>query len=145
MAKELFINQWFSEEMRLAGERLVKRLQEAGAQVASAFWLLNTETQLWELVIASPLVQTEGPRAYYKRIDDINNQADSNEEVIEIHDIRVSGADHPIINAIKNSVLGKAVLGNNRLGRNRIGNIYIEDMYLYTMNWNLLEEACSEN
>lgn len=138
MAKELFVTQWFSDEMLLAGETLIKRLDESDAKVAAAFWILDAEEKTWELTIVSPLVESEGPRNYYKRIDDINASAKPDENVIALHDINVSDTDNRIVKAIKHSVLGNAVLGNNRLGKNTLGGVYIEDMYLYRMDWKLL-------
>lgn len=138
MAKELFVTQWFSDEMLLAGETLIKRLDESDAKVAAAFWILDAEEKTWELTIVSPLVESEGPRNYYKRIDDINASAKPDENVIALHDINVSDTDNRIVKAIKHSVLGNTVLGNNRLGKNTLGGVYIEDMYLYRMDWKLL-------
>lgn len=139
MAKEIFITQWFSDEMLLAGEVLIKRLDDAGAKVAAAFWILDAEEKAWELTIVSPLVEVEGPRNYYKRIDDINASANPDEGVIALHDIDVSDTDNRIVKAIKRSVLRNATLGNNRLGRNNLGGVHIEDMYLYRMDWELLD------
>ena len=133
------MTQWFSNEMLLAGETLIKRLDESDGQVAAAFWILESEEKTWELTIVSPLVETQGPRSYYKRIDDINGSASPDEEIISLHDIRVSNTHNRIVKAIKHSVLGNTVLGNNRLGRNTMGGIDIEDMYLYRMDWKLLE------
>lgn len=141
MAKEIYIDQWFSQEMRSAGERLVKRLQEAGAEVASAFWLLDAKENVWELHIISPLVATEGPRAYYKRIDDVTSQAGPDEEIISLHDIRVSNTSHPIAKALGNSRLSETTHGNTRIGRNYIDGVYVADMYLYSMNRDLLRAA----
>lgn len=138
MAKELFVTQWFSNEMLLAGEALIKRLDESDAKVAAAFWILDAEEKTWELTIVSPLVKSEGPKNYYKRIDDINASAKPDENVIALHDIDVSDTDNRIVRAIKSSVLGNAVLSNNRLGKNTLGGVYIEDMYLYRMDWELL-------
>lgn len=138
MAKELFVTQWFSDEMLLAGEALIKRLDESGAKVAAAFWILDAEEKTWILTLVSPLVKSEGPRNYYKRIDDLNATAKPDEIVIALHDIDVSDTDNGIVKAIKRSVLGNAVLGNNRLGKNILGGVYIEDMYLYRMDWKLL-------
>jgi hypothetical protein len=138
MAKEIFMTQWFSDEMLLAGESLIRRLDATDAKVQAAFWLLNAEDKTWKLTIVSPLVESEGPRNYYKRINDINESAKPDENVIALHDISVSDTDNRIVKAIKRSVLGDAILGNNRLGRNTLGGVYIEDMYLYRMDWELL-------
>jgi len=135
------MTQWFSDQMLLAGESLIKRLDETDAKVQAAFWLLDTENKTWKLTIISPLVESEGPRNYYKRINDINKTANPDEEVIALHDITVSDTDNRIVKAIKRSVLGGAILGNNRLGRNTLGGVYIEDIYLYRMDWELLGDT----
>jgi len=139
MAKEIFMTQWFSQEMLLAGESLIKRLDETDSQVQAAFWILDADDKTWKLTIVSPLVESEGPKSYYRRIDDINESAKTDEYVIALHDINVSDTDNRIVKAIKRSVLGGATLGNNRLGRNTLGGVYIEDMYLYRMDWKLLD------
>jgi hypothetical protein len=137
MAKEIFMTQWFSEQMLLAGESLIKRLDETDAKVQAAFWILDAEEKMWKLTIVSPLVESEGPRNYYRRIDDINESAKPDEDVIALHDISVSNTDNRIVQALKRSMLGNSVLGNNRLGRNTLGGVYIEDMYIYRMDWKL--------
>jgi len=139
MAKEIFMTQWFSQEMLLAGESLIKRLDETDSQVQAAFWILDADDKTWKLTIVSPLVESEGPKSYYRRIDDINESTKTDEYVIALHDINVSDTDNRIVKAIKRSVLGGATLGNNRLGRNTLGGVYIEDMYLYRMDWKLLD------
>ncbi|WP_333872842.1 hypothetical protein [Methylobacter sp.] len=141
MAKEIFMTQWFSDEMLLAGESLIRRLDATDAKVLAAFWLLDAEDKTWKLTIVSPLVESEGPRNYYKRINDINESAKPDENVIALHDISVSDTDNRIVKAIKRSVLGDSILGNNRLGKNTLGGVYIEDMYLYRMDWELLGDT----
>lgn len=141
MAKEIFMTQWFSEQMLLAGEALIKRLDETDAKVQAAFWILDAEDKTWKLTIVSPLVESDGPKSYYRRINDINESAKPDEEVIALHDISVSDTHNRIVEAIKRSAFGSGLLGNNRLGRNNIGGIYIEDMYLYRLDRNLLENA----
>lgn len=141
MAKEIFITQWFSQEMLLAGQSLIERLDKADKKVYAAFWLLDAEEKTWKLTIVSPLVGNEGPKKYYRCIDDINDSASSDESVIALHDISLSHTDNSIVKAIKNSVLGNRILGNNRLGKNTLGNVYIEDMYLYRMDWKLLNDT----
>ncbi len=135
------MTQWFSDQMLLAGESLIKRLDETDAKVQAAFWLLDAEDKTWKLTIVSPLVESEGPRNYYRRINDINESAKPDEDVIALHDISVSNTDNRIVKAIKRSILGNAILGNNRLGRNTLGGVYIEDMYLYRMDWKLLGDT----
>lgn len=139
MAKEIFITQWLSEQMISAGETLIKRLDDTDSKVQAAFWILDIEQSIWKLTIVSPLVTIDGPKSYYRRINTINESAKPDEYIVALHDITVSGTDHYIVKAFKQSVLGKAILGNNRFGKNTIGGVYIEDMFLYRMDWNLVE------
>ncbi len=140
MAKEIFMTQWFTDAMRQAGESLVKKLDESGGRVAAAFWLLDEKENNWELVIVSPLVGSEGPRNYYKRINDINEACLDDDNIVSLQDIRVSNIHNRIVDAMRNSVLDGAQLGNNRMGKNYIDGIYIEDMYLYKIDWDMLSE-----
>jgi hypothetical protein len=145
MAKEIFMTQWFTDAMRLAGENLVNKLDESGSSVAAAFWVLDAEDKNWELVIASPLVGSEGPRSYYKRINDINESCSDDENIVSLHDIRVTNIHNRIVDAMRNSVLVGAKLGNNRMGKNYIDGIYVEDMYLYKIDWDMLSKLNNLN
>jgi hypothetical protein len=145
MAKEIFMTQWFSDSMRVGGEHLVRKLDESGAQVAAAFWLLDEKESKWELTIVSPLVGSDGPRNYYKRINDINEACSGDENVVSLHDIRVSNIHNRIVEAMRKSVLSGAQLGSNRIGKNYIDGVYIEDMYLYKINWDMLSELNNLN
>ncbi len=144
MAKEIFMTQWFSDAMRLAGENLIRRLDESEGQVVAAFWIMD-EDKNWELTIVSPLVGSDGPRNYYKKINDIYEACPEDEIVVSLHDIRVSNIHNRIINSIKGSALAGAKLGNNRMGRNYIGSVYVEDMYLYRIDWETLAKVSDLN
>ncbi len=134
------MTQWFTDAMRLAGESLVNKLDESGSQVAAAFWLLDDEKKNWELIIVSPLVGSEGPRSFYKRINDIYEACADDESIVSLHDIRVSNIHNRIVDAMRNSVLAGAQLSNNRMGKNYIDSVYVEDMYLYKIDWNMLSK-----
>ena len=144
MAKEIFMTQWFSDEMLLAGESLIKRLDETDAKLQAAFWLFDDEEKTWTLTFVSPLVESEGPRNYYKRINDINKTANPDEAIISLHDISVSNTHNRIFKAflsIKDTDLWDGKLWmKKRLGKNFIGAVYFEDMYIYRMDFELLED-----
>lgn len=131
--------------MLSAGESLIKRLDESNAQVKAAFWLLDGEEKIWGLTIVSPLVESEGPRNYYKRINDINESANPEEEVISLHDIHAANTHNRIFKAmlgIRDTALWNEIPWlNTRLGKNFIGGVFFEDMYIYRMDWKLPEDS----
>lgn len=47
--------------------RLVQHLDEHGLPVEAAFWLLDPESRIWYLYIASPTVAREGSRGAYEQ------------------------------------------------------------------------------
>src|SRR5690349_20516225 len=53
------------------GERLLRALDAEGLQVTSALWLYSSEWGEWRLVLASPLVDKQGPREVYKRVQQV--------------------------------------------------------------------------
>jgi hypothetical protein len=139
MAKELFITQELSQEMLLAGETLIRRLEEKKSEVQAAFWLLDPEEKIWGLIIASPVVAKNGARDYYKRVNEINEESDSKEKnIISLHNIEVVDNDNRFVKAllnVKNSSLwNDKYWRNTRLGKNFLDNICFEDMYIYRMN-----------
>lgn len=142
------MTQWFSDEMLLAGESLIQRLDQTDAKVQAAFWLLDAEDTIWKLTIISPLVESDGPRNYYRRIDDINESAKPDEAVIALHDISVNNTHNRIFKAflsIRDTVLWNEKLWvKKRLGKNFIGSVYFEDMYIYRMDFELREESFRE-
>jgi hypothetical protein len=49
-----------------AGRRLTKSLENAKLRVAASLWFFDTESNRWQLVIASPAVDQEGPAGVYR-------------------------------------------------------------------------------
>ncbi|NOQ35883.1 MAG: hypothetical protein GQ569_08305 [Methylococcaceae bacterium] len=137
MAKELFITQEFSQEMLLAGESLIKHLDETESKAQVAFWLLDAEEKTWGLIIASSKVEDEGARNYYKQINDINKISEE-KNVISLHDIEVVNKYNRFVKAllkVKDSDLwSDEYWKNTRLGKNFISNVCFEDMYIYRVN-----------
>jgi len=139
VAKELFITKELSQDMLLAGEALIKHLEEKSSKVQAAFWLLDAEKEIWMLIIASPIVAKTGARDYYKRINEINEKSDSIEKnIISLHNIEVVDNDNRFVKAllhVRDSCLWNDKYWiNTRLGENFLDNIYFEDMYIYRMN-----------
>ena len=134
MDKTLFITDEFSEKMRQAGNFLITQLDKINSKVEVAFWLLDTEENTWKLMIVSPLIETEGPKCYYKRVNDINKTICS-DNIISLHDIEIVNKYNRFVKAllqVKNSALwNDQYWKNTRLGKNFLGQVYFEDMYIY--------------
>ena len=49
------------------GRQLLRTLDRAGIPVVAAYWLYELARNRWRLVFATPLVETVGPTAVYRR------------------------------------------------------------------------------
>lgn len=135
MATKLFIDQYFSPEMIEAGASLIRQLEEQNAQVCAAFWILDDKESHWKLVIISPLVESEGPLKFFKKINNIYDIAASDEKIISLHNIQLINTKSHIFKTmldIKDTVLSNRL--NSRLGTNFWDGFYFEDMYIYKLS-----------
>ena len=112
------------------GERLVSTLEKAGLDIRAALWLYSSDPDKWELVIASPFIDQNGPKKTYTFIQSELAEMKSVLE-IDLEDISVVSPEHRII---------KALLKIRRLYPNGtirwldgdlIDNVFIEAAYVY--------------
>lgn len=68
MAKELLVTDALSDKMIQAGAKLVERLDEDASNIKSALWLYFPDARNWKLILASEIVETDGPRKLYEKI-----------------------------------------------------------------------------
>lgn len=134
MAKDILVAESLSDSMLKAGAKLVERLDATESQIKSAFWFYFSEDKAWKLIIASPLVDSLGPREYYKKVIDANSQASDEEEVISLNDIGVINPGNRIVQLLKLAISTGAGVSGVRFSRNTINGHFIEDSYIYRSN-----------
>ncbi len=120
--------------MMKAGAKLVERLDAEQAEVKSAFWLYFSEDKTWKLIIASPLVDSLGPREYYKKVVGANSAASEEEEVISLNNIGVTNTVSQIVQLLKFAIGTGGGISGIRFSRNTINGHFIEDSYIYRSN-----------
>ncbi len=134
MAKEILVTELLSEQMILAGSKLIDKLDNSSCRVKAAFWMFLPEEKTWKFILASPLVKEEGPRKYYKRIVDANKKAEGN--IISLNDISVSDVDNQLIQLLKFAISTGDSISNIRFSKNTINGVFIDDTHIYRMNVN---------
>ena len=68
MAYYTMVTQTLTKDMIDAGAALLRSLDAEGAGVTAAFWFYLDTSDDWTLMIASPEVQSAGPRRMYNRV-----------------------------------------------------------------------------
>ncbi|MCQ8116255.1 hypothetical protein [Methylomonas rosea] len=134
MAKEVLVTETLSQQMIDAGSILLKKLDEANADVKSAFWLFFSEEKTWKLILASPLVGSYGPREFYKKIVISNQQATDLDNIVSLNDIGVTNTDNQVVQLLSFAVGTGDVIAGIRFSRNTINGVFIEDSYIYRSN-----------
>lgn len=134
MAKDILVTESLTDSMMKAGAKLIERLDAKNSEVKSAFWLYLSEEKIWKLIVASPLVDKEGPRDYYKRIVDANTLAPTEEEIVSLNDIGVTNTNHQIVQLLKFMIATGDGISGIRFSRNTINGVFIEDTYIYRSN-----------
>jgi hypothetical protein len=134
MAKDILVTESLTDSMVKAGAKLVERLDAENANITSAFWIYFSEERSWKLIIASPKVDADGPREYYKKILDANEKAEASEEVVALDAIGVTGPSNQIVQLLKFAIGTGGGISGIRFSRNTINGFFIEDSYIYRSN-----------
>ncbi len=114
------------------GGKLVWKLDEACIPVRAALWHYLSEPDEWRLVIASPLVDSEGPKAVYARIYEAVRGLFKCGG-ISLNDTSVVSLNHSLIKLLRGAIgTGPGVAGT-RFSRNTINNVYVADAYIYRL------------
>ena len=117
------------------GKRLLKALINAknGAsfRVKAAFWLYDTESQGWRLVIATPLVEEKGPLATYAHLRKVLGSVGPT--TLSTLNISVVKPNDPLIRAFRAALRISPDPEGIRFSHSVVGRTYVEDAYLYRL------------
>lgn len=93
------------------------------------FWLFDPDSDEWHLLIASPRIDSVGPKTAYAELSAVTRSLPTNP--IHFSKIELISPKHPLYQALQ-SVFGEtASVEGARLGNTQIGGLYINDAYLY--------------
>jgi hypothetical protein len=124
------VTQTLTKEMIDEGASLLKRLDAEKAKITAAFWFYLENSDTWTLIIASPMVQSQGPKELYGQIQKLL----SNGSALSLRDISVLPSDDPIPKLLSAAVkTGANDISGIRFSRNTINGHFIEDAYIYRL------------
>lgn len=98
-------------------------------RIKAAFWLYYAESEEWRLVIATPLVDEEGPLDTYTRLQPILFEIQPAD--LYLQNIAVISPADPLAKAFRKVVHIPAKVPYVRLPRSAWGGTYVESAYLY--------------
>jgi len=97
--------------------------------IQGILWLWEPETGEWHLVIASPKVDTLGPRDAYRELAAVTHDipADSRQRL----KIELISPKQPMYQALRSVFARTASVEGARLGNTQVAGMFIDEAYLY--------------
>ncbi|MEX2142635.1 MAG: hypothetical protein WD894_25500 [Pirellulales bacterium] len=130
MAEDPVVKEYLSKEMVEAGEGLVRELDRQNWPVEDALWLYNEDRNRWQLVIASPKVESDGSLRSYEVIRDSLQRVPQAADAMSYFDVTVRSPSDRLIEAIgRERNTGPGI--HRRRFRGAVGGQYVDDALLY--------------
>lgn len=112
-----------------AGERVLQILDRASFKVRVALWLYSSEFEAWRLIIASPLVDAEGPQKAYIRL--LSALRASDPDLTANLTITLVSPKDSLMRALRRRFGTASSVNGMRLGNNVIDGVFVEQAYVY--------------
>jgi hypothetical protein len=130
MAENIVVKEVLTDGMIAAGQELVKELDQRGWPVEDALWFYDSENNRWQLMIASPNVDTDGPKQSYSFIRSAFDQLPDARSAMSLFDVTVRSPADRLIEVIgKELHTGPGI--HRRRFRGAISGQYINDALVY--------------
>lgn len=133
MVENVLVKESLTESMIKAGEELTRILDQMNWPVTASLWFYFIEENQWKLLFASPLVEKEGPKLAYQRIQEALRNFQQGTPKIGLQDVAVTGEAHPLISLMKIAIRTDGGISGIRFSKNVINGQVIEDAYIYRL------------
>ncbi|MBI1749191.1 MAG: hypothetical protein HY234_05140 [Acidobacteria bacterium] len=131
MAEETLVKEPLREEKISAGRKLIELLDTDGIDVVAAYWLFREESNDWRLVLATSLVDSEGPRKTYSRIQVMLDARPDEFPWLNLRNITVVSPEDSFVRVLRTAIRTDRGLHSIRFSRSRINDVFVEDAYIY--------------
>jgi hypothetical protein len=132
MADQVVVKEYLSRDMIDAGRKLTLLLEDRQVIVSASLWFYLSESNVWRLMIASPVVSTSGPKELYEDIHTLISEAPDTFGDITLLDISVVEPNNAVVSAL-GKVLKLQEIGGVRFSKNTVSGLFIEDVYIYKL------------
>lgn len=114
------------------GKILIRALDEAGFNVRAALWYYFGESEVWRLVIASPVYDKEGPKKAYHQVRSVIKKIEKQRQGFGIFltNTTVRSPEDELIKSIK-SIPTDLEMSGKRFRHSLIDRTYVDDVHIY--------------
>ena len=110
------------------GKRVTEELDASGIPVKASLWFYTPEASEWRLIVATPLVDQEGPHKTYALIQKALRTID-----FPLRKISAVSPGDPLIKLLRVALRTGPGIAGVRFTHNTINNVFIEDAYIYRL------------
>ncbi len=126
MVKELLV-----EDRIEAGKLLTESLDKANLQIVASFWIFDSEANEWRLMLATRLVDEEGPTKTLRKIQTLLHKNQALGRVLDLRDIYLAGPEDQIVKDLRKGLRTGKKFKGLRLTGGVVGGHFVEDAYVY--------------
>ncbi len=113
------------------GKRFLDALNEAGLSIDSSLWIYESERELWQLMLTSPLCNTGGTLKAYEAILKVFRQVEPALK-IDWTSLVAVGPKHELIEGLRQlQCQFNLDFSGRRIVNNMVDRMLIEDAYVY--------------
>jgi hypothetical protein len=115
-----------------AGEALLNKLDEIEFDVKAALWFYMQDSEEWRLIIASPIVDKDGPKKAYEKVQSQLQELNGRYK-LSLRNIALVSPSDNLIKVLKSAIRTGKKISHIRFTRNVINSVFIEDAYIYRL------------
>lgn len=122
-----------SSERIDSGEFLIKRADENGLRLSSAFWFYMQEDSIWKLLISTSDLDKKGPKFVYGKLQKIIERNNLRED-LPLSDIGLINSREPILSLMKSAISTGDSISRIRFTGNVVDGVLIPDALIYRIS-----------
>ena len=134
MGQNSMVKESLSPAMVSDGAALLRKLEESHWSFNAAFWFYFPDANGWQLLIASPEVETKGPRESYAVVQKGLSDLVPTAAALSLDDIGLMPSNHSLVALLSSFIATGNSIGNIRFSKNMINGHFIDDALIYRMN-----------
>ena len=115
------------------GKRIIGSLDDAEFPVSDALWSYLPDNNEWRLMIASPRVDTRGPRQAYEEVQSVLTGL-SPAVRTALSDVSLVGTNDSLVRLLRRVIATGPGISGIRFTRNTIAGVFIEDAFIYRLS-----------
>ncbi len=115
------------------GEKIVRQLDADRFNVDSALWFFDTQKDKWILLIATPLINSIGPKESYAKIKKSIDKLVDELKTVTL-DVSLIKPDNDLLRILKSALRVGPEIAHIRFTGNVINGTLIEDALIYRLS-----------